>query len=327
MAGQVLAVAEHLGGMLKPVSLETCGFSMELAAAVGQKAGAVVLGSPALPLARELADRTGIDVIAADHPLLSDYNAEAWISALTAVLKEIEPSHIIIPHTATGWDYAPRLAVALEGSCHTGVTGFTVDDPPRFIRQICNGKITTEVRPAANGPAVVTVMPGAAKPPEPAGPGDVEEASVDIGPVRTRNLGVSMAEREGLDLTRADVIVAVGRGIRDPDGLGVIRELASCFDRGAVGASRPVVDAGWLAYEHQVGQTGQTVSPRLYIACGISGAIQHTIGMSSSELIVAINTDPGALIFRTAHLGVVHDLQEFLPVLIEKIRQGKKCPA
>jgi electron transfer flavoprotein alpha subunit len=139
----------------------------------------------------------------------------------------------------------------------------------------------------------------------------------------TRTLGYEAAARKDLDLSKAEVIVAAGRGVGDPDRLDVIRELAACFDKGAMGSSRPVVDAGWLPIEHQVGQTGQTVTPKLYIAAGISGAIQHTIAMKNSGLIVAINKDPKAMVFKVAHIGVVADLHEFVPVLIEKIRAPK----
>ena len=135
----------------------------------------------------------------------------------------------------------------------------------------------------------------------------------------TKNLGYVEAKRGALDLTKAEVIVSAGRGIGDQDKLELVKKLAECFDKGALGASRPIIDVGWLPLEHQVGQTGQTVRPKLYIACGISGAIQHTAGMATPELIVAINTDPQANIFTVAHIGIVADLHEFLPVLADKI--------
>jgi electron transfer flavoprotein alpha subunit len=212
----------------------------------------------------------------------------------------------------------------LGASCCTGITGFKISDPIRFLRGICGGKIMTEVAPIADTVAVVTMMPGAAKPKAPAGAGSVKIIHAEVNTAGTRTLGYQEAPPRSLDLAKAEVIVAAGRGIGGPEHLGLIRELAACFDRGAVGASRPVCDAGWLPLEHQVGMTGQTVAPRLYLACGISGAIQHCMGMSRAELIVAINTDPGAAIFKVAHLGIVQDLHRFLPVLISKLRERKQ---
>ncbi|HUT53826.1 MAG TPA: electron transfer flavoprotein subunit alpha/FixB family protein [bacterium] len=328
MGKEILVVAEHGGGALRPESLEAAACGRELAELTGGSVTGVVLSAPGLPPAGEFAARAGIEVVALTHPELDLYNAEAYLSALAALMNERRPAYVLIPHTATGWDYAARLAVRTGASYLAAVTAIMAGDPPAFTRSICHGKIAMEVMPA-EGTAVVTVMPGAfansmvatkvAPTDEEIGGVERLEAAVDLRGTRAR--GYVEAKRRALDLGQAEVIVAAGRGVEKPENLGLIRELAACFERGAVGASRPLVDMGWLPLDHQVGQTGQTVAPRLYLACGISGAIQHTAGMKNSELIVAINLDPGAMIFDVARLGVVADLVEFIPALIGKLRR------
>ncbi|OGP55766.1 MAG: hypothetical protein A2V67_13620 [Deltaproteobacteria bacterium RBG_13_61_14] len=321
---EILVVVEHRAGKLLPVSLELAAFGRQLAQIAGGSVMGVVLASPARSVAEEFAQSSGLPVLALENENFSAYNAEAYLRALARLVSERQPAFILIAHTAAGWDFAPRLAVAVSGSCSTGVAGFEAGVPIRFHRAICGGKISTEVAPILDTVAVVTMMPGAVKPTEPEAAGAVEVKSVEAGAGGTRALGLKQAPPRSLDLSRAEVIVAAGRGMGGPEHLGLIRELASLFDRGAVGASRPVVDAGWLPLEHQVGMTGQTVAPKLYLACGISGAIQHTMGMSRADLIVAVNTDPAAAIFSAAHLGIVQDLRRFLPVLIAKLRDKKE---
>jgi electron transfer flavoprotein alpha subunit len=321
---EIWVVAEHRAGQVKPVSLEVVALGKELAQALGRTVTGVILADSARPLAEALAQASGLPVLALENKNLSSYNAEAYLQALAGLARERQPALILIAHTATGWDFAPRLAVAVGGSCSTGITGWKAGDPIRFVRGICGGKIITEVAPIKETAAVVTVMPGAARPQAPEGAGAVQIIYAEVNSAGTRTLGDREAPRRTLDLSKAEVIVAAGRGLGGPEHLGLIRELAACFERGAVGASRPVVDAGWLPLEHQVGMTGQTVAPRLYVACGVSGAIQHTLGMSRAELVVAINTDPGAAIFNIAQLGIVQDLHRFLPVLISKLRERRQ---
>ena len=317
MADKIYIIAEQRDGVIRPESFELAGFGAQLAKAVGAGLTGIVLASPCQPLSKIFAAQTGIDTIGIDPSGLNDYNAEVWLKALGSELADRKPDYILFSHTATGWDIAPRLAVLLKASCSTAVFGFKPG--PRFLRKICNGKIEQEVEPVAGTASVLTVMPGAAKP-APAGvPGKVSIIKVHAAQFATKNLGYVEAKRGALDLTKAEVIVSAGRGIGEQDKLELVKKLAECFDKGALGASRPIIDAGWLPLEHQVGQTGQTVHPKLYIACGISGAIQHTSGMSTSDLIVAINTDPQANIFNIAHIGIVQDLHELLPVLSEKI--------
>ncbi len=332
MGKEILVAAEHRGGALLPVTLEAAACARELAARTGGSVTGVVLSAPGRALAEELADQAGIAAVALTHPELDQYNAEAYVSALAALISERSPAYVIVPHTATGWDYAPRLAARAGMPYLAGVSGIAAGDPPAFTRAIVNGKVALEVM--AEGAAVVTVMPGAFRAERAQDESGDERVATEVAPINniesvaahvelrgTRALGHVEAKRRTLDLGRAEVIVAAGRGVGQPEDLALIRELASCFERGAMAASRPLVDAGWLPLDHQVGQTGQTVAPRLYIACGISGAVQHTAGMKNSELIVAVNLDPGAMIFNVAHLGVVADLMELIPALIKKLRR------
>ena len=321
---EIFLIAEHRQGRIGPESLELAAFGKMLAQACNAKLTGLILSGPGPALPQKFAEDTGLDVIGLENDNFSAYNAEAYVDALTKFLSGRKPSYALVSHTATGWDLAPRLAVALKGSCVTGITKFNKAEQIFFTRSICNGKILTEVPPSANTTAVLTIMPGAVKPEALEKPGKVEILQVKIDPPSSRNLGYSESKRGALDLTKAEVIISAGRGIGDAEKLELIRRLAECFEKSAIGASRPVVDAGWLPLEHQVGQTGQTVRPKLYLACGISGAIQHTAGMSGSELIVAINTDRDASIFNVAHVGIVQDLYGFLPVLMEKIRAAKK---
>jgi electron transfer flavoprotein alpha subunit len=322
----ILLVAEHHDGRLAPAMAELTSFGAALADCTGDMLLGVVLGCSPQGPAEELA-RLGIDVIAADHEALALYNPETYIAALTALAAEIKPASILIAHTATGWDYAPRLAVALEGSCITAVSGIAPGPVPAFTRRVLGGKMVLESEPVPGKCAVVTMQPGSMRPRTTVtGYKPAARAEIDLGTALNQRfgshtLGYREAVRGELDLGRAEVIVAAGRGV-DPERMDLIRELAACFHHCAVGASRPVVDAGRLPLEHQVGQTGQTVAPRLYLACGVSGAVQHVAGMIGSELIVAVNLDRQAAIFDVAHLGIVADLHEFIPLLIARLRAG-----
>ncbi len=324
MARTVMVVAETQGRGICPSTLEAAGFAAKVLGASGGKAVVAALGHPAGETARKLAAETGLDVIGLDHELLASYNCLGWVDALAALAAELGPSHIIIPHSATGWDYAARLAVRLGGVCVTGVSGMTDGYPPGFIRSILGGKLAEEITPQEGLTAVVTVLPGASPALSAKAPGSTEVRRIKVDAGGIENLGLTPAPSRSIDLTRAEVIVAAGRGIGAEENLALVHELASLFDKAAVGASRPVVDAGWLPIERQVGQTGQTVRPKLYLALGISGAIQHAAGMSGSEMVAAINSDERALIWDLARVGVVHDLHEFLPVLIERMRMRRE---
>lgn len=323
MSGEILVIVEHLDKAIRASSFELCSFAEKLSSFVNAKCVGVVLGYPVYDIASEFADKSGFDVIAIENKYLSLYNAELYINSLEKLVLERKPIYVLALHSAFGWDFAPGLAVRVGGSCLTGIMDVSNCDGIRFIREILGGKVIKEVAPAEDRLSIITVLPGFFKPIKPSKKGSVELVIVELEPPKTKNLGYIETKRKTVDLSKADVIISAGRGIGAKENLKNIEELKECFESSAIGASRPVVDAGWLDYEHQVGLTGMTVSPKVYIACGISGALQHTVGMKGSQLIIAINKDPKALIFKIANIGIVKDLNKFLPVLIEKLRKLK----
>jgi len=319
----VWVIAEHSQNQVKAITYEVIAFATKVAAAIGAEVKVLVLGQSVEIQAKEISAATGCKVVGISCPSALVYNAEVYRALLKKFFETSAPRLILVPHTATGWDFAPGLAVDLSASNITAVFGFKDERGPVFTRRICNGKIYEDVRPLEGATAIVTVIPGAEAPAErrPSASGSVEIIEMDSPPVRAKTMRYVEAPPRSLNLQQAEVIVAVGRGIGAPEHIEIVRELARLFERGAVGASRPVCDIGWLPFGHQVGMTGQTVSPKLYIACGISGAMQHTMGMNKSDMIVAINRDKNAMFFSVAHFCILADLHKFIPVLIEKIRE------
>jgi len=320
MAEGIFIIVEHRLGQIRSESFELAGFGLELAKSLNQSLTALILGHEIQALAEKFAKGSGLRVIGLDNKYLAAYNSEAYLSALTKFFQDKKPSHILISHSVTGWDFASRLAVRLNASCSAGVIKFNSKPALSFIKPIYGGKLLLEVSPLPDTISVITVLPGAYKPVQSFKPGSAEIFPLEIPEPKTRNLGYTESKAGTLDLNKADVIVSVGRGIGKPESLELARKLVEFFDKASLGASRPVVDAGWIPYEYQIGQTGQTVMPRLYLALGISGAIQHIVGMKNSELIIAVNKDPNANIFQVAHIGIVQDLHKFLPVLIAQIQ-------
>ncbi|OPY09802.1 MAG: Electron transfer flavoprotein subunit alpha [Syntrophaceae bacterium PtaB.Bin095] len=319
---RILVVVERIEDAIRPVTLETVAFARRLAGRESAAIRIVVPGRDVRDAAGELADRTGIDAIALEAESLDPYSAETWRLALAALIREQGASHICIPHTSRGCDFAPALAAGIGASCITAVEEICGErDSPTFVRSIFNGKMRMRVR-ANRDVTVLTVQPGAFPADSPTGPlpekrkAGVEILRVPASPHRTRALGVLAAGEENLELALADTVVSAGRGIGAEENLGLIRKLAGLFSKSAVGCSRTVCDRGWLDFGHQIGLTGKTVSPKLYIACGISGAVQHLAGMRGSKYVVAINTDPGAAIFREADVGIVEDLTTFIPLVV-----------
>ncbi|HOO89438.1 MAG TPA: electron transfer flavoprotein subunit alpha/FixB family protein, partial [Syntrophales bacterium] len=274
---------------------------------------------------------TGMDVIAIEGTGLEPYNCEAYLTALTRPLKALDPHYIVLPHTAMGYDLAPRLAVLLQASSITAVEQLSVrGESLTFLRSQWNGKVILEVVPLTER-TVVTALPGCwpelVEKPEKIG--KVTIIPCDTFPVRSKTTGIKEASRMEFDLTKADVIVAAGRGLGKEENLQLIYELSGIFQKSAVGASRAACDAGWFDYGRQIGITGQTVSPNLYIACGISGSTQHMAGMKRSRMVIAINTDPLASIFGIADYCIVEDLATFIPCLLEEynlVSRGRHDP-
>jgi electron transfer flavoprotein alpha subunit len=264
-------------------------------------------------------------VYAADHELLASYSSETLAAAIRAAVDASGADLVLLSNTPSGWDVAPRIAAALDAGFVSDCFSIAMNGgKPVFHRRVFNGKLDATVA-ATSDRVVATVQPGATAPFSGTTSGSVTplQVSLDAGSLRTRFVGTKQAEAKGVDLSKAEIIVSGGRGVGAPEKFPeVIQPLADALG-GAMGASRPVVDAGWLPHEYQVGSSGQVVQPKLYIACGISGAIQHLVGMKTSNYIIAINKDPDAPIFEVANLGVVGDLFEIVPALTAALKAAK----
>jgi len=282
----------------------------------GKKPVFFLLGKNVEERAREISQKTGCDVIALTGDHLEHYNALSYAHALMEILQEEDAAWVFLPHTSMGYDLAPRLAVLLKAACITGVESA---GDGSLGRSIYSGRFIEEIVPKTPR-VVVTVLPGAFRPcEETAGPaGGVKVMKAAFTEVPSQTLGTAESVYRDSALKDAEVIVSGGRGIGKKENIALIKKLAAVFPRSAVGASRSACDLGWFEYKHQIGTTGQTVSPRLYIACGISGAFQHVSGMRSAQTIVAINTDIHAPIFQVAHYCVVEDLTTFIPILLDE---------
>ena len=323
--GSILIVTEIQNGKIRDASYELAAFAQDVAAKSGRDVKSLVMGKGVSAQAEELAKRGGGTVYLAEHDALASYSAPAAAAAIKAAIERCGADLILLSNTPSGWDVAPRVAAALDAAFVSDCFRIDVDAGQlAFHRRVFNGKLDATLQAAA-GPVVATVQPGATAPFAGATSGKVQKLDVPLAAdaLGARCVGVKQAEAKGVDLSKADVIVSGGRGVGAPEKFPeVIKPLADALG-GAMGASRPVVDAGWLPHEYQVGSSGQVVSPKLYIACGISGAIQHLVGMKTSNYIIAINKDPDAPIFEVANLGVVGDLFEVVPALTAAVKTAK----
>ena len=314
----IFLVAEHKNNKLRPITSELLVFAQGVARDFGQPITAVILGSSTGDLAGELKTRKIDRVLRAEHADLAEYNPDTYIQVLQSILNKNKPFLVLMGHTTQGMDFAPRLAVRLRGPLISGCVEYEKQGERLILtRQIFNAKMNMKTLVRGEPPYFATASPGAF-------PGDDVEsggnAEVIMFPVqltgtpKRKVLNRVEAPKGQTDLSSAPIIVSGGRGLKQKENFNLIFELAEAIG-GSVGASRPVVDAEWLPREYQVGSSGQTVSPRLYIAVGISGAIQHLVGMQTSRCIVAINKDPEAPIFKVAHYGIVDDLFKVVPAL------------
>jgi electron transfer flavoprotein alpha subunit len=323
--GSILLVAEIQKGKVREASYELVAFARKMGEASGREVRSLLLGQGVEAMAEDLAKKGGGEVYLADHELLAHYNLDAAHRAVKAACEAASPDVILLSNTPSGWDLAPRIAADLD--CGFVSDCFNIDVEGErivFMRRVFNGKLDSRVM-AGSLPVVATMQPGATA--AYAGGGDGKVTRLDLGLAAdqcgTRFVEFREAEKKGVDLTKASIIVSGGRSLGGPEKFQeVIKPLADALG-GAMGASRPVVDAGWLPHEYQVGSSGQVVSPKLYVACGISGAIQHLVGMKTSNYIVAINKDPDAPIFEVADLGVVGDLFEVVPALTKAVQEAK----
>lgn len=317
----VLAVVEHRRGELRDVSFELVTAGRQLADQTGGELHVAVIGGTIDVFAERL-NREGVDrVLAVDNG--EEFNHDIYMQVLESLHEEIAPQVVLTPNSVNGLDYAPALATALNLPYVPDATDLALADETLVAeREMYGSKVATTVEVDADAGVIVTIRSG--EWPGADGPGDaaIEKRSVDIDESRVRSTVRGFEEVAGgdVDITDAAVLVSVGRGIEDEENLELIFELANVLDA-TVSSSRPIVDNGWLEPNRQVGQSGKVVTPNVYLAIGISGAVQHVAGMKGAETIIAINTDPTAPIFDLADYGVVGDLFEVVPELIEELER------
>lgn len=322
----VWIVLQHRDGKIHRMSREAITAGRALAEATGGPAEAVLLGSEVGELAREVAAYDLAAVHVADAPALGSYTPGAYVGALAPAIREAAPAYVVFPHTYQTVDYFARLAQESGAALLPEITGFEAADGGLvWARPVLGGKMGSKVRVRGEGTVLVSVQSGAFPAAE-AGSGSatVGELPGDLSGVEADREVLEIEEVAGdtVDLTKADIIVAVGRGIGGADKMGPVEELAKALGA-EIGASRPVIDNEWLPRDRQIGSSGQTVAPKLYLALAISGAIQHTVGMKGSGLVVAVNKDRNAPIFALADYGVVADVHELLPALTAAIKEAK----
>ena len=323
-ARKVAIIAEAEQGRTHPAIMDLAALAGRFAEYDTIEAIWIVVGSRAAETGMKLAENTGYPVSALEIAPEVVPTGELLGEVLRPFLMDMKPDVIGVLHTSRSQDYAATMAIALDAACITGVQGFVMKNgTPGFQRAICGGKWTAAIQ-TDDRPVVLTVLPGYFKFDGGGKKTGVIETHRSVLPsTRTRLLETRESETEAA-LTQADTIVAAGRGIGSEENLDLIYRLAALFPKSAVAGSRIVCDAGWMEYNRQVGVTGATVAPGLYLACGISGAFQHVAGMSGSRFVVAINRDPHAAIFNAADVGVVEDLNNFLPLLIEALEKRRR---
>jgi electron transfer flavoprotein alpha subunit len=323
--GSILVVTEIQNGRIREASYELVSFARKLAGQGGRDVKSLVIGKGVGALAGELSKKGGGEVLSAEHDLLERYSIDAYMPVLRSAVAKAGADLVLVSNTPTGWDFAPRLAAALDAAFVSDCFDVDAADGQLVLqRRVFNGKLDARITTRA-AKVVATVQPGATGAFTGSSEGSVAklDVSLDAGALRSRFVEIKTAEAKGVDLSKAEIIVSGGRGVGAPEKFPeVIEPLAKALG-GAMGASRPVVDAGWLPHAYQVGSSGQVVSPKLYIAAGISGAIQHLVGMKTSNYIIAINKDPDAPIFEVADLGVAGDLFEIVPALTRAVQAAK----
>lgn len=320
MSKKVLVLGETREGALRNVSFEAIAAAKKISG--GGEVVAVLLGEAVSEFGNELVAYGADRVITVEHPHLKSYTSDGYGQAFMAVVDQEQPEAIVFGHTAVGKDLSPKIASKLQTGLISDVTDIEGGgDDAVFIRPIYSGKAFEKVKLKEDGVVFITVRPNNIAPLErEERSGDVSSLSVDITNLRTIIKNVVRKSAEGVDLSEAKVIIAGGRGVKSKDGFEPLQELADLLG-GAVGASRGACDADYCDYSLQIGQTGKVVTPDLYIAAGISGAIQHMAGMSNSKVIVAINKDPEANIFKVADYGIVGDLFDVIPLLTEEFKK------
>ena len=323
----VLVVTEQQGGTWHPMSWEALAAGRQVADALKTDLVAAMAGSQLDALTTEAAARRVERVIALDHELLAEYTPDAFAAAVRQAVEHVQPSLVVFPHTYQVRDFGPKVATSLGRPFVSDVVGLrVVGGEVVFVRQLFQGKLQADVTVGGDAPHFASIQSGAFRADEvedggAAAPIETLDVELDASRIRTKPQAAFRESKGDVDLSSADVIVSIGRGIKEAENIPMAEELAAALG-GEIGASRPICDNGWLPLDRQVGSSGQTVSPKLYVALGISGAIQHVVGMKGAQTVVAINKDSTAPIFEIADYGIVGDLFEVVPALTAALRDS-----
>jgi len=327
---KILVIAEHRQGKWNNASFETLAAAQQIASAASGTVSALVLGKGIGTFADELAAKAVTEVLAVENELLADYTPDGYCIALKQVVESAKPGLVLFPHTYQVRDFAPKLAALLGKGMIGDCVGYRSEGGKLvFVRQMFQGKTVADVSFLGAGPWFASFQAGAFRADllqaHASGKAPVNSISVQLtaAQIRTRPLEFFKEAKSAVDLTQAPLIVAIGRGIKAPENIPQAEAVAKAMGA-EIAASRPICDEGWLPMERQIGSSGQTVAPKLYLALGISGAIQHVVGMKGARTIVAINKDPEAPIFDIADYGIVGDIFEVMPVLTEEIQKLKQ---
>ncbi|MGH9792469.1 MAG: electron transfer flavoprotein subunit alpha/FixB family protein [Candidatus Acidiferrales bacterium] len=324
----ILLITEQRDGKWNKVSFETLAAAQQIAGEVKGLLRAVVIGKGVAALADELATKRLEEVLLVEHQLLEKYTADGYAAALKQVIEQAKPDLVLLPHTYQVRDFAPKLAAKMSKGLVADCVGYRNDGGKLvFVRQMFQGRTAADVTFQGAAPWLATFQAGAFRADQVAagsGKAAVKPLSVDLkaDQIRTKPLELFREAKQAVDLTQSPIIVAIGRGIKAPENIPQAQKLAELLG-GEIAASRPICDEGWLPMERQIGSSGQTVAPKLYLALGISGAIQHVVGMKGSRCIVAINKDANAPIFEVADYGIVADIFEIIPALTEALESAR----
>ncbi|MGA3103525.1 MAG: electron transfer flavoprotein subunit alpha/FixB family protein [Terriglobales bacterium] len=324
----ILVIAEQREGKLNRVSWETIAAGQAIATQTGWTLEAAVLGSNVAPIAAEIAAKKLAKVYAVESPKFDPYSPDAFAYALKDFLGKHPAKLVLMPHTYQVRDFVPKLATALQTTAISDVIGYTYESNKLlFTRQMFQGKFVADVSFSGSGPCFVTFQNGSFRADKieagsAAAPVETVAIAIPDGTIRNQPQEVFKEAKQAVDLTQAEIIVSVGRGIKEQKNIDLAKQLADALG-GELAASRPICDNGWLPMDRQIGSSGQTVAPKLYLALGISGAIQHIVGMKGARSIIAINKDSEAPIFEIADYAVVGNLFDIVPPLIDEVKKAK----
>lgn len=326
MSNGIVVFAEQRQGKLNRVTYEAVVAGQRLAAALNQPLSVVLLGSQVGSIAEELATKKAANVYVVDHAQLAEYTPDGFSLAMKQAIEQLNPYMVLLSHTYLVRDFAPKLATSLGRALVADCVAYKLEGSKlTLVRQIFQGKINADVSIHDNAPILISFQAGAFRGDEAeAGNAEIKALSVQLSAdqIRVTPQELFREAKQSVDLTQSKIIVSFGRGIKSQENIHLIEKLATALEAD-IGASRPICDSGWLPMDRQIGSSGQTVAPKLYLSVGISGAIQHVVGMKNAGTIVAINKDANAPIFDIADYGIVGDLFEVVPALIDAIEKAK----